>query len=98
MPLYVTLRGLIIARVDFETCIYVYTLFVQNLLIVTMCVGEGDVCLLTETGTCRGTGLVTHIQDQQKLGVCAESFEFLEAHVVCSQLGLSKLTSVSHAP
>ena len=61
-------------------------------------IGEGDVCLLAETCACRGTGLVTHIQDQQKVGVCAESFEYLEAHVVCSQLGLSKLTSVSYAP
>jgi hypothetical protein len=60
--------------------------------------GEGDVCLLSENGVCRGTGLVTYVQDQRELGVCASSFGFLEAYVACSQHGLLKLKSVSHAP
>ena len=87
----------ITTRMGFETCMF-NALFVHNSLIVTMCVGKGDVCLLSESGACRGTGLVTYMQDQQKLGVCAESFGFLEAHVICSQHGLPKLGSVSHAP
>ena len=49
-------------------------------------------------GYCSERGVVNYLKDGHRLGVCAASFAFLEAHVVCSQHGLSKLLSLSSVP
>ena len=57
-----------------------------------MHVGEGDVCLRTRGGDCTDKGTVHFMKDGTLFGVCATSFGFFEAYVVCSQHGLSNLT------
>lgn len=53
-------------------------------------------CLVSVSGACREAGLVTYTKDEQHLGVCASSFGFLEAYVVCSQHGLPRPSIVLH--
>ena len=55
-------------------------------------------CLETEEGDCTAEGVVRYVKDQKTLSVCAASFGFLEAYVVCSQIGLSKISSLSYMP
>lgn len=55
-------------------------------------------CLVSVSGACREEGLVTYTKDMHRVGVCASSFGFLEAYVVCCQHGLPRPSIVSHKP
>ena len=56
-------------------------------------------CLQTTGDDCTSEGAVRYVNDQNyMISVCAISFGFLEAHLVCSQLGLPRISSISHTP
>ena len=56
-------------------------------------------CLLTDLGDCGDNGVVQYlVEEDQMISVCSHSFGFLEAYVVCNQLGLPKLRLLSYEP
>ena len=48
-------------------------------------------CLLQQPDGCWETGVVTYVVHSRLVGVCAASFGYTEAFVICTELGYQRI-------